>query len=315
MLGPLIGGVFAYLHAWRGVFWCFAILAAVLWSTAWVLLPAEPSEATATKRPPLLPVLILSIATLLIAQAGIAGGSAAPTILCAAGLGLLYLAARLDRRSSERLLPEQILDAHHPVGAGLLMVFALSLATTGFWAYGPLLLKIMFGTAPLISGYVLAGEALAWSVATIAISTAPASATKMLIRLGVVLIATGATGFALAVPAGSFIGIVVCGLSQGFGFGLCWPFIVQQIVHFADDSERTLAAAAPGTIQRIGYAVGAAATGIAGNLSGLSDVVSTSAARTAGFWVFAAFIPVLMLGLVAAWRFTKETDRRVLTTR
>jgi len=58
------------------------------------------------------------------------------------------------------------------------------------------------------------------------------------------------------------------------------------------------------TMQRIGYAVGTAAVGIAANLSGLSDSISATAAKTAGFWVFAAFVPALVLGLVCAWRFT-----------
>ncbi len=308
LLGPLIGGVFAYLSAWRGAFWFFAILATVLWATAWLLLPVGPSKATGAAPLPFVPVLTLSAATLIIAEAGVAGGGSSSVILCLAGFGLLYLAARLDQRSGERLLPEQVLNAHNPVGAGLLTVFALSLATTGFWAYGPLLLKIMFDTAPLTSGYILAGEALSWSAATIAVSSAPASATTLLIRLGVILVAVGAGGFAVVVPFGSFFGIVLCCLSQGVGFGLCWPFIVQRVVRFADAGERALAAAAPGTIQRIGYAVGSAATGIAGNLSGLSDGVSLEAARTASFWVFTAFIPVLLLGLFGAWQFTRDAE-------
>ena len=308
LLGPLIGGVFASLNAWRGAFWFFAILAAVLWATAWVLLPAGSTKAAVRAPPPFVPVLILSAATLIIAEAGVAGGGIPSVVLCFTGLGLLYLAARLDQQSSERLLPGQTLDAHHPVGAGLLMVFALSLATTGFWAYGPLLLKIMFDTAPLASGYILAGEALSWSAGTIAVSNAPASATTLLIRLGVILVASGAGAFAVVVPFGSFAGIVLCCLSQGFGFGLCWPFIVQRVVRFADDGERTLAAAAPGTVQRIGYAVGSAATGIAGNLSGLSDGVSLEAARTASFWVFASFIPVLLLGLLEVRQFTRNAE-------
>ena len=61
-----------------------------------------------------------------------------------------------------------------------------------------------------------------------------------------------------------------------------------------------------GTVQRIGYAIGAAATGIAANMSGLAAGVSAEAASAAGFWVFAGFIPVLLVGLAAAWRFTRE---------
>lgn len=306
LLGPLIGGVFAHLGAWRVAFWCFAMQAGVLWAMAMVLLPTRTPGHDAAGGFPLLPVVILSVAALMIAQAGIAGSSAASLVLCLAGLMLLYAAAKLDRRAGGRLLPIQALDVRHPVGAGLLTVFTLSVATTGFWAYGPLLLKILFGTEPLVSGYILAGEALAWSAATMAVSGAPVSAGKMLIRSGTALVAIGAAGFALVVPAGSLIGVIVCGLLQGIGFGLCWPSIVQRTVGFADEGDRSLAAAAPGTVQRIGYAVGAAATGIAANASGLADGISVSTARMAGFWVFAGFVPVLVISLAGAWHFTAE---------
>jgi hypothetical protein len=58
-------------------------------------------------------------------------------------------------------------------------------------------------------------------------------------------------------------------------------------------------------VQRIGYAVGTAAAGIAANLSGLIDGVSVAAAKAAGFWVFAAFVPVLLVAVASAWRFTR----------
>jgi hypothetical protein len=54
--------------------------------------------------------------------------------------------------------------------------------------------------------------------------------------------------------------------------------------------------------------MGAAASGIAANMSGLADGISVQAARTAGFWVFAGFIPLLVVDVVGAWRFTKTGD-------
>jgi hypothetical protein len=206
----------------------------------------------------------------------------------------------------ERLLPAQLLNLRHPVGAGLLMVFALSVAATGFWAYGPLLLKILLGTEPLVSSYILVGESLAWTGGTILVSAAPMSAEKRLIRFGAVCVAAGAGGFAVTVPAGSFTGMAICGVLQGLGFGLCWPSIIQRMVRSAGKDEGALAAAAPGTVQRIGYAIGAAASGIAANASGLAEGISVAAAKTAAFWVFAGFIPVLIVGVVGAWRFTGE---------
>jgi MFS family permease len=100
--------------------------------------------------------------------------------------------------------------------------------------------------------------------------------------------------------------MVLCALLQGLGFGLCWPSIVHRMARFSDEGEQPLAVTSPETMQRIGYAVGAAAVGIAANLSGLADGISIAAAKAAAFWVFAAFVPVLMLALICAWAFTRE---------
>jgi MFS family permease len=188
------------------------------------------------------------------------------------------------------------------------MVFAMSAATTGFWAYGPLILNILFGTPPLVSGYILAGEAVAWSLGTLMVSKAPVSADRRLIRAGTILVALGAGGFAVAVPAGVMTGMVLCALLQGLGFGLCWPSIVHRMAQLSDEAERPLAVTSPETMQRIGYAVGAAAVGIAANLSGLAAGISIAAAKSAAFWVFAAFLPALIFALICAWTFTSRDD-------
>jgi MFS family permease len=304
LVGPLLGGAFAASHSWRLAFWAFAIQALLLCGLAATVFPSAALNSKRSDPWPILPLLVLSAATLIIAQAGATSGAAVAAGGCVLGAGLLYAAARLDRRARIRLLPVQLLELRHPVGAGLLMVFALSVGTTGFWAYGPLLVKILFGTKPLVTGYILAGEAVAWSVATMAVSAATPAADRWLIRGGAVGVSLGAAGFAVAVPAGSLVAMVICGLLQGAGFGLCWPALVQRIVRFSDPTEQSLASASASTVQRIGYAVGTAAAGIAANLSGLAEGVSAVAARTAGFWVFAAFIPVLVVGILCAWQFT-----------
>ena len=308
LLGPLIGGVFADFGSWRGAFWFFAAQAGLLGALALVLLPGQPGDANATQKWPVSPLLMLSAATLLVAFAGVAQNVALAALECLTGVGLLAMTARMDRRSQIPMLPGQTLDLRHPVGAGLLTVFALSMAKTGFWAYGPLILKTMFGIDPLISGYILAGESLAWSVATVAVSNVPASATRLLIRIGVGMIVVGTAGLTITVPVGSLTGIIICELMGGFGFGLAWPSMVRRIVQFSDEGERTLAAGAPGAVQRIAFAVGAAITGIAANMSGLAEGMSIQAAETASFWVFASFVPVLLIGGWAAWRFTASED-------
>ena len=319
LLGPLIGGLFAGSHIWRGAFWIFALQAVLLGVLVSAIFPAATRPNTdpepAPPRWPVLPLVILSAATLVIAQAGVTSRVGLSIAGCLLGTGLLYLAARVDARAAVRLLPNQLLHLRHPVGAGLMMVFALGVGTTGFWAYGPLLTNILFGTSPLVTAYILAGEALAWSVGTMAVSRATAAAEIPLIRVGALAVALGSAGFAIAVPAGSLVGMVVCSLLQGAGFGVCWPAVVQRIVHYAAPAERSLASGSISTVQRIGYAVGTASVGIAANISGLVEGASASAARQAGFWVFAAFVPVLAAGLWCAWKFTNSCQTTVTDVR
>jgi MFS family permease len=311
LLGPLIGGIFAGLHAWRMAFFVFAAQAAALWALSSLWLPTHsPSQAPA-KRWSVLPLLLLSTAAMLIAESSVVNSLKMSIAGALLGASLLYLAARLDRSASSRLFPVHVLDFRHPVGAGLLMVFALSAATTGFWAYGPLILNILFGTQPLVSGFILAGEAVAWTLGTLMVSKAPVSADRWLIRVGTTLIALGAGGFAIVVPAGVLAGMVLCALLQGLGFGLCWPSIVHRMARLSDEAERPLAVTSPETMQRIGYAVGAAAVGIAANLSGLAAGISIAAAKSAAFWVFAAFVPALIFALICAWTFTARTPEMV----
>jgi MFS family permease len=311
--GMLLSLCYLAIQAWFSPSWwsrLFGIVAViwgagVLWAMAAVWLPSQAPARRDTTPWSWMPLLVLSTATMVIAWAGVAPRVAASAVGLALGAGLLYCAARLDRLSNSRIFPVQVLDVRHPVGAGLMMVFALSTATTGFWAYGPLILTISFGTRPLICGYILAVEAIAWSLATLAVSKVPLTTDRGLIRLGATLVALGAGGFALVVPAGSLPGMVLCALLQGLGFGLCWPSIVHRLARLSDEAERPLAVTSPETMQRIGYAVGTAAVGMAANLSGLAAGMSVAAAKSAAFWVFAAFIPVLVLALICAYLFTR----------
>ena len=69
--------------------------------------------------------------------------------------------------------------------------------------------------------------------------------------------------------------------------------------------ERERGASSLPTIQLLGYALGAAASGIVANLSGLAADVSRGAVELAAFWEFAAFVPLAALGVAAAWRLSR----------
>jgi MFS family permease len=304
LLGPLIGGVFADHFGWRMAFWVFAALSAALAALMFVLLPPEPESPGRMARWPLFTIVVLSGGTLLIAAAGVAGSAALALLACLAGGALLYVSARLDRNAQVRLLPLELLNLRSRLGAGLAMIFALSAATTGFWAYGPLILKTLFGIDPLVSGYILAIEAIAWSLGTVAVSGRRRFDDRTLIRAGVLCICAGVAGFAVAVPLGSLYGLAACAIGQGVGFGVGWPSIVTRCVRLGGD-DQSLASAAPATLQRIGYAVGTAFAGVLANMSGLAEGMQAASAQVAGFWVFAGFVPLLLIGVKYGWRFTR----------
>jgi predicted MFS family arabinose efflux permease len=108
----------------------------------------------------------------------------------------------------------------------------------------------------------------------------------------------------VAVPVGSLYALAACAIAQGVGFGIGWPSIVTRCVRLGGD-DQALASAAPATLQRIGYAVGTAFAGVLANMSGLAEGVQAASARVAGFWVFAGFVPLLLVGIKYGWRFTR----------
>jgi MFS family permease len=311
LLGPLIGGLFAATHLWRLAFWVFAAQALLVCLASLPLLSRDAPGKTDATPWPWLTLALLSAGTLLVGAAGIARTLTPAVLECAAGVLLLFFAARADAVAANRMLPKALLKLRAPLGAGLCMVFLLSLCTVGFWTYGPLLLKVLFDVRPLVSGYILASEALAWSAATLTVAAWAETHEGLLIRLGACTVAMGAAGFAVAVPSGSLPGMVLCAMLQGGGFGLCWPSIAHQFVRVRGEEEAAVVSAAPSVVQRIGYAVGTAAAGIAANVCGLSDAMSIGAAKGVAVWVFAAFVPCLPLALWFAWRFTRVAPAAV----
>src|SRR5690606_8608882 len=114
----------------------------------------------------------------------------------------------------------------------------------------------------ITTGYIIASESIAWSVLSILVANAPPRRERLIIIAGAFMIAGGIMGFALAVPRGILPLILACAVLQGGGFGIAWPFVTRMIVAAAAPPERTIASSAVPTMQRMGYAVGAAIAGI-----------------------------------------------------
>ncbi|QDZ03126.1 MFS transporter [Nitratireductor mangrovi] len=309
--GPLLGALLADAWSWRWAFGIFAVAGFAMAAISFVVLSGPAATRRRDEIAPPFPataLACLAVAVTLIAWAGVASGILWSAPLLAAGLAGLVLFFRLDAlRPASRLFPERLFDRRTTLGAGMVMVFSFSIATISFTIYGPLLLTSLHGISPLTAGYIVAAESIAWSVLSILVANAAPRHERTIITTGALMIAAGVAGFAWAVPAGSIPAVLACALLQGGGFGIAWPFVTRIIVAAARPAETTITSSAIPTLQRIGYAVGAAGAGIIANASGFAHGLSAGAAAGVATWLFLAFVPLGLVGLVAGIMVAQRT--------
>lgn len=273
LLGPVLAGVLTDAFSWRLAFLINLPLAGILATLVIGTLPAETN--TSTKQTiPLDRVGLLGAGILLVGLAGhLPQALPAAAVLLAAGL-LLAATIRHDRRSARRLLPAAAFTSRHPVGLGLWMVLLLPLAAAGVHVYVPLLMHGQHGFSSTAAGYFVALTALAWSAAAYAVGRVEAvHFARRALVIGPLLIAAGLVltmlGLLLAGPGWAALGL----LSVGSGFGTCWAFLSQRIIHHAALGEEDATAGLIPTVQSAGGALGAATAGVGGNLAGFRDGV------------------------------------------
>lgn len=90
--------------------------------------------------------------------------------LIVAALGAFALLCNLSRHTRGSLLPAGAFSMRSAVGLGLWMALLLSLANDPFSLYGPLFLQEFHGLSPLSAGYVVALEAMSWTLGSLCVS-------------------------------------------------------------------------------------------------------------------------------------------------
>jgi len=301
LLGPLCGGLFAQAGFWRGAFWFFVVQAVIFVGAVLVMVPAAP-KAPEGGRIPKRQLALLTLGVTLIAAAGVVTSGLAAA-LCAL-LGTVALAAMLavNGRTPDRLLPRTASDLASATGLGLAMIFFCEAATVGFSVYGPTFIHVLHGADPLVSGYVIGGIAAGWTVLSFVVPSLKPKHEGAAIRVGGVIIAAGVAWGAYEMVRGGLLGIVLSMILLGSGFGICWAFLAKRVIGGAPPEEQPLASAAVPTTQLMGGATGAAAAGALANALGFAHGVTPEGGVAHGLWLFAAFLPLAVIGLLAAWR-------------
>jgi MFS family permease len=300
--GPLLGAGLIALAGWRLAWLTMAVLGLLLGLTALATLPAGTRGAAPRDGFPIAWLSGLGLAILLIAAAGNIGTLASKLAMVAAGSALAVWLVAVDRRKAPGVLPSDAFAWSTPVGLGLWIVLALFAGGMPFGVYGPLILQVLHGRPPLVAGYVLAWEALCWSIAALAVARLDQRYWDAALIAGPTLTAAGLAGIALTLPFGNLPLVVVAATVTGSGYGVCWAFLGQRIMAGARAGEGDRAAASIATLEMTGVAVGAALAGIMGNALGVDDAAGAAELRAAAGLGHALFLPILLFAVVAAAR-------------
>ncbi len=299
--GPLVGGLFADAGAWRGVFWLFAGQAVLFTAATCLLIPRAAAVAEGS-RLPVRTMLLLAAGIGGIASAGVIENFVTAALLAGAGLFLLLAALAADRAGTNRLLPLRAADPAFPLGAAWLTYFATTAAGVAFALYGPALLQHSFGLSGLEAGYVVAIEALAWTVASLLVAGSGEIWHRRLIVIGPASILAGAIGLTLLVAGSSLVAIATAGALLGAGYGLSYAFISQRVIASFGAAERARGASAIGAVRNAGGALGAALAGIAANAAGFGRGIDGANLPLIVWGAFGICIPFALAGLIAAVR-------------
>ena len=306
LLGPLVGGLFAAAGMWRACFWMFFAQALVFAVAAVKLIPAKVRGETQSRPLAAATLSVLAAAIACIALAGVIDQALAAGALAVAGGVLLVLAARVNRAPGQRLLPVEASRPSTRAGAGYAMIFALAAAGSVIGVYGPAVLQATHGLSPVAAGYVICAEAGGWTLLALVVSVQPPERHAALIVTGPLLVVAGVAGVAASIVAAPIWLIVLAAAVQGCGYGLCWSLASARIMSALSPDERGIGASAVPTAQMIGSAAGAAACGALANALGLAHHFSRATVDSGAPWLFAAFVPVALLGVLASLRLARR---------
>jgi MFS family permease len=303
VFSPLVGGLFAQSGDWRAVFWTFAAQA-VLFAVAAPRLLSGATSSTGGAGIPWLQLAVLGLGVSAIALADVSQLPPVALTLVVVGLATIRGVLRIDARAGVRLLPRGAGELSSISGAGYATLFALVASSMGLLVYGPAILQQLHGLSPLWAGYMVAAQALAWTLSSFMVVNASEAAQLRWIRLGASCVLASVLALMVVMRQLHLGTILVAVCLMGVGFGVSVSLINRRIIGALLQEDRAVGGSTLIAARQMGGAVGAAIAGATANLVGFSSGLSSASAEAAAVWVFATAVPISAFGVWSAWRLT-----------
>jgi MFS family permease len=296
IVGPVVGGVFAQLDAWRVTFVGLAVVSALIGIVVVRALP-RTARARSSESVPWGSLVLLSggVAAVGIASVVPSGLGTGVAIVVGVVLGAWFL--RHERRGRTGILPRVTFAPGSSLGWVYVTVAVLAFAI-GTEAFIPLFGQEIGGLMPFVAGLLGAALSLGWSITQVFTANATGiRSRRVLITLGPVVVAVGLAAYGLLQHEGPSPLVIALWFATlflaGAGIGLGFPHLtVAALGSTSGEEEGAKAAAAVNTVFIIASAFSSAMAGVLVNLA-MPDVVD--AARLlmlvfAGVTVLGAFV-------------------------
>jgi MFS family permease len=302
--GPVVGGMFAAMHWWRGSFWMMAPFMLVFAAIAYARIPNRLDDDTALSRaprPPLLRLAGLAAGVCCVAAAGPAEGLPLRLALICAGVTVVGLTFRLDRHAANNLFPSQALSLSSPIGLGLWILALHGMTQTSVNLFLPLLLQVVHGVSPVFVNILSIVISCGWTIGTFTASGWSGVRERLALASGPVLAFAGLVCLTVVAVQPVLALLAASTLLMGLGIGIYNVHLVARTMSSAESGEQRSLASALTSVRSLGTALGAAIAGVVASTAGLGAATEPQAVGHAvtAVYVF-CWIP---FGLAAVFMF------------
>jgi MFS family permease len=312
--GPVVGGIFAAMHWWRGSFWLMAPFMIAFAIIAMIKIPARldtEAERGAIPPFPFFRLAMLASGVCSVAAIGTIDSGLWETSCLVLAVVLVAATFRLDREAGNKLFPSHALSFRAPIGLCLWTLTLHAMAQTSVTLFLPLLLQVSHGVSPVFVNFVTIVISFSWTVGTVAVSGWSGARERLALGFGPLLAFTALVSITLVATQPQLLLLTVAAAALGLGIGMYNVHLVARTLDRAPPGEQRTTAAALNSVRSLGTAFGAAIAGVIANEAGLGDATDPAAVGHAVQIVYACCCVPFAIAAMCVLRFIRIAVPRV----